>query len=83
MRSILIDWMVEVVEVSEYLNVLLMRFFFRVPQEYKLVSKTLFLAVNYVDRFLSAVSIERCKLQLLGVAALSLAAYDFLLSSMK
>ncbi len=35
MRSILIDWMVEVTE------------------EYKLLDETLFLAVNYIDRFVS------------------------------
>ncbi len=38
MRSILIDWMVEVTE------------------EYKLLDETLFLAVNYIDRFVSFLS---------------------------
>jgi hypothetical protein len=38
MRSILIDWMVEVTE------------------EYKLLDETLFLAVNYIDRFVSFIS---------------------------
>lgn len=56
MRSILVDWMVEVVD------------------EYHLKRETLFLAVNYVDRFLSLMSVIRGKLQLLGAAAMFVAA---------
>ncbi|XP_061408324.1 LOW QUALITY PROTEIN: cyclin-A2 [Lethenteron reissneri] len=56
MRSILVDWLVEVVE------------------EYKLHSETLYLAVNYIDRFLSSMSVLRGKLQLVGTAAMYLAA---------
>lgn len=48
MRTILIDWLIEVAD------------------EYKLNDETLFLAVQYVDRFLSAVNVTRSKLQLLG-----------------
>ncbi|XP_054160699.1 G2/mitotic-specific cyclin-A-like [Oppia nitens] len=55
MRSILIDWMVEVTE------------------EYKLHDQTLFFAVNYIDRFLSHMSISRQSFQLLGTAALFIA----------
>jgi cyclin A len=55
MRSILIDWLVEVAE------------------EYQLTTQTLFLAVNYVDRFLSFIPMERSKLQLLGVTSMLLA----------
>lgn len=55
MRTILVDWLVEVAE------------------EYKLHSETLFLAVSYVDRFLSAMSVVRSKLQLVGTAALYVA----------
>ena len=44
MRSILIDWLVEVAE------------------EYRLVPETLYLAVNYIDRFLSHVPVNRSKL---------------------
>ncbi|CAG2160868.1 unnamed protein product [Oppiella nova] len=55
MRSILIDWLVEVTE------------------EYKLLDQTLFLAVNYIDRFLSLMSISRQSFQLLGTAALFIA----------
>ncbi len=55
MRSILVDWLVEVCE------------------EYKLHSETLYLAVNYTDRFLSKMSVLRGKLQLLGTAAIYIA----------
>lgn len=55
MRSILIDWLVEVAE------------------EYQLNVQTLYLSVNYIDRFLSLQSVDRSKLQLLGVASMLLA----------
>ena len=48
MRTILIDWLIEVAD------------------EYKLHDDTLFLAAQYIDRFLSTVNITRAKLQLLG-----------------
>ena len=55
MRSILIDWLVEVAE------------------EYKLQPQTLFLTVNYIDRFLSQMSVLRGKLQLVGAACMLVA----------
>ncbi|KAL3267479.1 hypothetical protein HHI36_011602 [Cryptolaemus montrouzieri] len=56
MRTILVDWLVEVAE------------------EYKLQSETLYLAVNFIDRFLSYMSVVRAKLQLVGTAAMYIAA---------
>ncbi|KAM5181571.1 cyclin-A1 isoform 1-T2 [Mantella aurantiaca] len=56
MRTILVDWLVEVRE------------------EYKLRNETLYLAVNFLDRFLSSMSVRRGKLQLVGTAAILLAA---------
>ena len=56
MRSILVDWLVEVAE------------------EYKLVADTLYLAISYVDCFLSVNALGRDKLQLLGVASMLIAA---------
>ncbi|KAF8692301.1 hypothetical protein HU200_039910 [Digitaria exilis] len=56
MRTILVDWLVEVAE------------------EYKLVADTLYLAISYIDRFLSYNVLGRDKLQLLGVAAMLIAA---------
>lgn len=55
MRTILVDWLVEVGE------------------EYKLRTETLYLAVNFLDRFLSCMSVLRGKLQLVGTAAMLLA----------
>ncbi|XP_018409484.1 PREDICTED: cyclin-A1 [Nanorana parkeri] len=55
MRTILVDWLVEVRE------------------EYKLRNETLHLAVNFLDRFLSSMSVLRGKLQLVGTAAILLA----------
>ncbi|EDW94205.1 G2/mitotic-specific cyclin-A isoform X1 [Drosophila yakuba] len=56
MRSILIDWLVEVSE------------------EYKLDTETLYLSVFYLDRFLSQMAVVRSKLQLVGTAAMYIAA---------
>ncbi|XP_010532201.1 PREDICTED: cyclin-A1-1-like isoform X2 [Tarenaya hassleriana] len=56
MRSILIDWLVEVAE------------------EYRLVPDTLYLTVNYIDRYLSGNVISRQRLQLLGVTCMMIAA---------
>ncbi|XP_038617501.1 cyclin-A1 isoform X2 [Tachyglossus aculeatus] len=55
MRTILVDWLVDVGE------------------EYKLQAETLYLAINYLDRFLSCMSVLRGKLQLVGTAAILLA----------
>jgi cyclin A len=55
MRSILVDWLVEVCD------------------EYKLNVETLYLAVNYTDRFLSQMSVLRGKLQLVGTASMYIA----------
>ena len=46
--------------------------------EYKLNDETLYLAVNYVDRFLSQMAVLRGKLQLVGTAAMLLARYAIL-----
>lgn len=55
MRTILVDWLVEVCE------------------EYRLHSETLMLAISYIDRFLSYMSVIRAKLQLVGTAAMFIA----------
>ena len=56
MRSILVDWLVDV-----HLG-------------FHLLSETLFLAVNLMDRYLDAVQVRRDRLQLVGCAAMFLAA---------
>ena len=55
MRSILIDWLIEV------------------HYKFKLYPSTLFICVNILDRYLEKVSIQRSKLQLVGVTALFVA----------
>ncbi|CAA7048009.1 unnamed protein product [Microthlaspi erraticum] len=44
-----------------------------VAEEYKLVSETLYLTVSYIDRFLSLKTVNRKKLQLVGVSAMLIA----------
>lgn len=44
-----------------------------VAEEYKLLSDTLYLSVSYIDRFLSANSVTRQRLQLLGVSSMFIA----------
>lgn len=46
-----------------------------VSEEYRLQSETLCLAVNYIDRFLSFMSVVRAKLQLVGTAAMFIASW--------
>lgn len=46
-----------------------------VAMEYKLENETLQLAVNYVDRFLSIMVVDKEKLQLVGTTALLIASY--------
>lgn len=55
MRSILIDWLVDV------------------HQKFRLRPETLYLTVNIIDRFLSVVTVNRRKLQLVGVTAMFIA----------
>lgn len=45
-----------------------------VSDEYKLHSETLYLAVSYLDRYLSVCSVNRQKLQLIGVSCMLIAA---------
>jgi len=45
-----------------------------VAEEYKLQTETLYLAVAYIDRFLSYMSVQRSKLQLVGTACMFIAA---------
>lgn len=44
-----------------------------VAEEYKLLSDTLYLAVSYIDIFLSLKTVNKQKLQLLGVTSMLIA----------
>ena len=52
----------------------LTNYFIQVSEEYRLVPDTLYLAVNFIDRYLSGNEMNRQQLQLLGVACLLIAA---------
>ncbi|KAG5367998.1 G2/mitotic-specific cyclin-4 [Yarrowia sp. C11] len=56
MRSILVDWLVQV------------------HHRFSLLPETLFLTINYIDRFLSIKTVSLSKLQLVGAVALFVAA---------
>lgn len=49
-----------------------------VTQEYKLTNYSLYLSVNFTDRFLTKISVHRTKLQLVGITCLLIASYDTL-----
>jgi hypothetical protein len=55
-----------------------MHSFVQVAEEYRLVPDTLYLTVNYIDRFFSDNKINRQRLQLLGVACMLIAAFIFI-----
>ena len=56
MRSVLMDWLVQV------------------HHRFSLLPETLFLCVNYIDRFLSCKIVSLAKLQLVGATAIFIAA---------
>lgn len=67
-------------DITNSMRAILVDWLVEVGEEYKLQNETLYLAVNYIDRFLSSMSVLRGKLQLVGTAAMLLASYVFKLS---
>lgn len=61
-------------DITNSMRVVLVDWLVEVGEEYKLCAETIYLAVNYMDRFLSCMSVLRGKLQLVGTAAVLLAA---------
>lgn len=61
-------------DITSSMRCILVDWLVEVSEEYKLHRETLFLAVNYIDRFLSKISVLRGKLQLVGAASMFLAA---------
>jgi len=55
MRSILVDWLVDV------------------SVHFEVMSETLHFAINYIDRTLSKIEVEKSKLQLVGVSCMKIA----------
>lgn len=62
-------------DITNSMRAILVDWLVEVGEEYKLQNETLYLAVNYIDRFLSSMSVLRGKLQLVGTAAMLLASY--------
>ncbi len=60
-------------DINEKMRAILIDWIIDVHLKFKLLTETLFLTVNLVDRYLSLKTIQRNKLQLLGVAALMIA----------
>ncbi|XP_042145844.1 cyclin-A1-like isoform X2 [Ixodes scapularis] len=61
-------------DITSSMRAILVDWLVEVAEEYRLHSETLFLGISHVDRFLSAMSVIRNKLQLVGTAALYIAA---------
>lgn len=60
-------------DISPAMRAILVDWLVEVAQEYKLLSDTLYLAVHYIDRYLSSHKLNRNKLQLLGVSCMLVA----------
>ena len=60
-------------DVSNHMRCILVDWLVEVAEEYRLHRETLFLAVSYIDRFLSTMSVQRSRLQLVGASAMFLA----------
>ncbi|XP_021311446.1 cyclin-A1-3 [Sorghum bicolor] len=60
--------------VNPSMRAILIDWLVEVAEEYRLVPDTLYLTVNYIDRYLSGNEIDRQRLQLLGVTCMLIAA---------
>ena len=63
-------------DLKPHMRAILIDWLCEVAIEYNLNDETLYLAVNYIDRFLSHMAVLKGKLQLVGTAAMLLARYD-------
>lgn len=61
-------------DITTGMRCILIDWLVEVAEEYKLHNETLYLAVSFIDRFLSHMSVLRGKLQLVGTAAMFVAA---------
>lgn len=60
-------------DINANMRAVLVDWLVEVAEEYNLICDTLYLAVSYIDRFLSSHAIKRGRLQLLGVSCMSIA----------
>ncbi|KAF2901171.1 hypothetical protein ILUMI_05014 [Ignelater luminosus] len=68
-----VNYMFKQKHLNDEMRSILVDWLVSVADEYKMSEQTIHLAVNYIDRFLSHMSVVREKLQLLGAAAMMLA----------
>ncbi|EXB60121.1 hypothetical protein L484_013386 [Morus notabilis] len=61
-------------DITASMRAMLIDWLVEVAEEYRLQPDTLFLSVNYIDRYLSGTVMKRQRLQLLGVACMMIAA---------
>ncbi|CAF2832365.1 unnamed protein product [Rotaria sp. Silwood2] len=69
-----INFMEYQLDINSAMRTILVDWLIEVADEYKLNDETLFLCVQYVDRFLSTVNVTRSKLQLVGTTCMYVAA---------
>ncbi|KAL0273263.1 UNVERIFIED_CONTAM: hypothetical protein PYX00_005976 [Menopon gallinae] len=67
------NYMLKQSDISYSMRAILVDWLVEVVEEYRLKTETLYLAVSYIDRFLSYMSVVRAKLQLVGTAAMFIA----------
>ncbi|XP_051139328.1 cyclin-A1-1-like [Andrographis paniculata] len=60
-------------DINSSMRAILIDWLVEVAEEYRLVPDTLYLTVNYIDRYLSGNAMDRQRLQLLGVACMMIA----------
>ncbi|XP_057505460.1 cyclin-A1-1 [Actinidia eriantha] len=60
-------------DINATMRAILVDWLVEVAEEYRLVPDTLYLTVNYIDRYLSGNTMDRQRLQLLGVASMMIA----------
>lgn len=68
-----VEYMTKQPDLTEHMRTVLVDWLVEVAEEYKLLSETLYMSINYVDRFLSNFTIPKEKLQLLGVTCMLIA----------
>jgi cyclin A len=61
-------------DINHNMRGILVDWLVEVSEEYKLHTETLFLSINYIDRFLSRNNVQRGKLQLVGITCMLVAA---------
>jgi len=67
------NYMSKQTDITHSMRAILVDWLVEVAEEYKLQTETLYLAVAYIDRFLSYMSVQRAKLQLVGAACMFIA----------